>query len=63
MGRVPGSERQIGSAIRPKNSRLVAPLVLYYVTQQIPLALINGFFIIWVHMKALNLLFHCGYDS
>ena len=45
-----------GGAISQKNSR-------YYVTPQISLDWMYRFFIIWVHMIALNLLFHCGYDS
>ena len=46
FGYEPGTKRQIGSAIRPKTVAWWCPLVLYYVTQQIPLALINRFFII-----------------
>ena len=35
----------------------------YRVTQQVSLAWIDRFFKIWVHMKALILLFHRRYDS
>ena len=44
----PGTNKDAGTAIWPKNSRLVASWgfrkVLYYVTQQIALAWINRFF-------------------
>ena len=36
---------------------------LYYMKPQISLAWITRFFKIWGYMKALNLLFHCRYDS
>ena len=46
----------------PSGKKIVARS-FHRVTQQISRAWIDRFFKIWVHMKALILLFHCRYDS
>ena len=46
----------------PSGKKTVAQS-FYRVTQRISLARIDRFFKIWVHMKALILLFHRRYDS
>ena len=53
-----------GSAIRPKNSCLVAPpgFMLCEAADLSGLD-VTIFIMIWIHMIDLNLLFHCGYDS